>query len=236
LKCDGSVVAWGCGGITNTGQCDVPIGLSGVVAIAAGSRHSLALKGDGTVVAWGCAGGLDFGQCNVPTDLSGATAIAGGEAQSLAVVGRTNQPPSCSAVTAAPNEIWPQTRDQLTPIALGGATDPDGDPLAYQIDGVTQDEWVLGVGDDTWPDAALTSAGTSSNQVRVRSEANSHFDGRAYRIAYTVSDGKGGTCSGTAGPGGTTTARVGVGRKKGTPAVDNGDATSWDSFTGTALP
>jgi alpha-tubulin suppressor-like RCC1 family protein len=34
----------------------VPSGLSGVAAIAAGTFHSLALKGDGTVVAWGCAG------------------------------------------------------------------------------------------------------------------------------------------------------------------------------------
>jgi hypothetical protein len=72
--------------------------------------------------------------------------------------------------------------------------------------------------------------------VLVRPEANSHFDGRVYRIAYTVSDGNGGTCSGTAGPNGTTTAKVGVPRKKGTSAIDNGDTTSWDSFTGTAVP
>jgi hypothetical protein len=53
-------------------------------------------------------------------------------------------------------------------------------------------------------------ARASSNQVFVRSEANSHFNGRVYRVAYTVSDGQGGSGSGTAGPGGNTTAKVGV--------------------------
>ena len=93
---------------------------------------------------------------------------------------------------------------------------------------MTQDEYVSGVGDDTSPDAALTAAGADSNQVLVRSEANSHFDGRVYRIAFTVSDGNGGSCSGTA--------KVGVQRKKGTTAGDDGDTASWDSFTGAPVP
>jgi hypothetical protein len=115
-------------------------------------------------------------------------------------------------------------------ITLSGASDPDGDALSYRIDGVTQDEYVSGVGDDTSPDAALTAAG--ADQVLVRAEANSHFNGRVYRIAYTVSDGNGGTCSATAGPAGTTTATVGVQRRRGVAAVDDGSGTSWSSFTG----
>ncbi len=213
----------------------MPAGLTGVTAIAAGF-HSLALKSDGTVVAWGCGGGADFGQCSVPSGLSGVTAIAAGDFQSLAVVGAPNRPPDCSGVTAAPDSIFPQMRDQMRLVTLSGATDPDGDTLAYQIDGVTQDEYVTGIGDDTFPDAALTSAGASSNQVFVRSEANSHFNGRVYRIAYTVSDGKGGSCSGTAGPSGNTTAKVSVPRTKSTTAIDNGNAMSWDSFTAAPVP
>jgi hypothetical protein len=65
-------------------QCNVPSGLSGVTAVAAGLAHSLALKDDGTVVAWGCVGD-DFGQCSVPSGLSGVTAIAAGNEFSLAV-------------------------------------------------------------------------------------------------------------------------------------------------------
>jgi hypothetical protein len=150
--------------------------------------------------------------------------------------GLGNRPPDCSDVTASPGSISQQMRDRMTLITLSGATDPDGDTLSYTIDGVTQDEYVTGVGDDTFPDAALTSAGASSNKVLVRSEANSLFNGRVYRIAYTVSDGNGGSCSGSAGPSGNTTAKVSVARKKGITAIDDGHAMSWDSFTGASLP
>jgi hypothetical protein len=43
----GTVVAWGWSAF---GVIDVPEGLSGVPAIAAGRLHSLALKDDGTVI------------------------------------------------------------------------------------------------------------------------------------------------------------------------------------------
>jgi PASTA domain/Regulator of chromosome condensation (RCC1) repeat len=83
----GSVIAWGCGGGLDSGQCTVPAAAqSGVVAIAAGSSHSLALKRDGSVVAWGCAGEDDRGQCSVPpAATSGVVAIEGGIHHSLAL-------------------------------------------------------------------------------------------------------------------------------------------------------
>jgi hypothetical protein len=46
-----------------------------VIAIAAGGRHTVALRPDGTVVAWGYN---SRGQTNVPTALTGVIAIAAG--------------------------------------------------------------------------------------------------------------------------------------------------------------
>src|SRR5262249_37806294 len=73
------VVIWGDGSF---GQTNVPQGLSGVAAIAAGANHSIALKSNGTVVAWGRG---DFGQTNVPTGLTNAVAIASGADFSFAL-------------------------------------------------------------------------------------------------------------------------------------------------------
>ena len=147
-----------------------------------------------------------------------------------------NEPPDCSGVTTAPSSIWPAMRHMMALVTLSGATDPDGDMLGYHIDGVTQDEYVTGIGDETSPDAALTPAGANSNNVLVRSEAIPRFNGRVYRIAYTVSDGNGGSCSGTAGPTANTTAKVGVHWRKGISAIDDGNAMSWNSFTGVRVP
>jgi hypothetical protein len=55
-------------------------------------------------------------------------------------------------------------------------------------------------------------------------ERNPKGDGRVDRIAFSASDGKGGSCSGTA--------KVLVPRKKGETAVDGGNTASWNSFTG----
>jgi hypothetical protein len=77
----GTVVAWG---HNSSGQTGVPVGLSGVTAIAAGYEFSLALKNDGTVVAWGWDLG---GQTDVPAGLSGVTAISAGSDFSLALCG-----------------------------------------------------------------------------------------------------------------------------------------------------
>jgi outer membrane protein assembly factor BamB len=103
----GTVVAWG---HYYYGQTTVPTGLSGVIAIAAGGWHSLALKSDGTVVGWGDNAN---GQSTVPAGLSGVTAIAAGADHSLALksngtvlawgnsaMGQTKVPAGLSGVTA----------------------------------------------------------------------------------------------------------------------------------------
>ena len=75
----GTVVAWG---YNSSGQTTVPVGLRGVVAIAAGDYHTVALKQDGTVVAWG---ENHSGKTRVPAGLSGVVAIAAGVGHTVAL-------------------------------------------------------------------------------------------------------------------------------------------------------
>ena len=74
------IVAWG---DDSAGQLDVPVGTTGVVAIASGGDHNLALRSDGTVIAWG---DNSSGQDNVPSFVSNVVAIAAGDAHSLALL------------------------------------------------------------------------------------------------------------------------------------------------------
>jgi 6-phosphogluconolactonase len=138
-----------------------------------------------------------------------------------------NRPPDCSGVRADPAKLFPPTH-QFTTIRLVGARDPDGDPLRFHIDRVSQDEPVVSVGDPTAPDARLTRAGTDSNKVEVRAELSPLGNGRVYRIAYTVSDGHGNSCSRTLA---TTDAKVSVPRTANGTAVDSAPP-SYDSFGG----
>ena len=114
LKSDGTVWAWGYNGHGSCGDGlegaarpsirDTPVqvtNLSGVVAIAAGALHGLALKSDGTVWAWGlndagllgAAGGGQLGDGTMTTrstpvpvmGLGGVVAIAAGSGHSLAL-------------------------------------------------------------------------------------------------------------------------------------------------------
>jgi len=64
------------------GELDVPADLTGVIKLAAGGAHALALREDGTMIAWG---DNLHGQCDVPEDLNDAVAIAAGGFHSLAL-------------------------------------------------------------------------------------------------------------------------------------------------------
>ena len=75
---DGTVVQWG------APWAQLPAGLSGVVSIAAGYGHGLALKSDGTVVGWG-ADPMGDGAATPPAWLSGVVAIAAAPTYSLAL-------------------------------------------------------------------------------------------------------------------------------------------------------
>lgn len=116
VKSDGTVYAWGyngTGGLGNNGGPDsnTPVQvkgfggtgfLGGVASVAAGSEHSLALKGDGTLWAWGnnsngqVGDGSSGNQRNTPVQvrdeggtgfLTGVTRVAAGTRHSLAAVG-----------------------------------------------------------------------------------------------------------------------------------------------------
>jgi hypothetical protein len=75
----GTPLGWG---QNLSGQTDVPSGLTGVIDVAGGDDHSLALKSDGTVVAWG---DNTWGQSDVPSGLRGVVAVDAGLDHSLAV-------------------------------------------------------------------------------------------------------------------------------------------------------
>jgi len=83
LRPNGSVRGWGG---NRFGQTNVPAGLNGVIAMAAGqgtrSAHALALRADGTVVGWG---DNTFRQAIPPLGLDDVVAIAAGELHSLAL-------------------------------------------------------------------------------------------------------------------------------------------------------
>ena len=66
----GHVEAWG---LNFNGEASPPAGLDGVIAIAAGYSHNLALRTNGTVVAWGSN---NAGETIVPPGLSNVVAIA----------------------------------------------------------------------------------------------------------------------------------------------------------------
>ena len=130
-----------------------------------------------------------------------------------------NHQPNCTAVSAAPSTLWPPNH-RFRAIGLSGATDPDGDPVVLAVTGVTQDEPVDGAGDgDSAPDAR--SAG-GPGAVEVRAERSGGGDGRVYRIAFSGTDGNGGSCTGS------TTVGVAHDRRPGSVAVDSGG--SHDAF------
>jgi alpha-tubulin suppressor-like RCC1 family protein len=108
-----SVIAWG---NNSSGQCNVPPGLTNVVAIAAGNGFCLALNADGTVVPWG---NNNEGECNLPTGLSNAVAISAGFRFGAALkndgtviawgdntYGQTNIPLGLSNVVAIASGAW----------------------------------------------------------------------------------------------------------------------------------
>lgn len=105
--------------------------------------------------------------------------------------GGANGGPVCTAAHPVPNVLWPPNH-QLVPVWIIGVTDPDNDPIAISITGVTQDEPLNGIGDgDVTPDAVV-----HGSSVDLRAERSGSGNGRVYQIQFTANDGKGGSCTG----------------------------------------
>jgi alpha-tubulin suppressor-like RCC1 family protein len=89
----GMVAAWGA---DPNGECDRPVTLTNVIALAAGEFHSVAVMDGGSVVQWGYNWG------SVPTNLTNAMAVAAGYSHTLAL--RSN-----GTITAWGNNSYGQT-------------------------------------------------------------------------------------------------------------------------------
>ena len=130
------------------------------------------------------------GLCTNPVAPDGTACGVGGNC----VSGVCNAPPDCSKAVANPSELWPPNH-KFVNVSVTGVTDPDGDPAAITITGITQDEPLNGLGDgDTCPDAS----GVGTAVASLRAERSGTADGRVYHVSFTATDGRGGRCTGTA--------------------------------------
>lgn len=102
------------GQYNHSGQLNVPFGLTGVKAVAAGQSHSVALKEDGTVVAWGSN---YYGECNVPAGLNNVIAIAAGMSHTLAL--RSNGTVVAWGATNPPDWDWNEIDYGQTAVPAG---------------------------------------------------------------------------------------------------------------------
>ena len=174
LKRDGTVVAWG---YNYHGQTNVPAGLTGVTAIAAGSSHTVALRYDGTVVAWGNNYG---GQTNVPAGLTGVTAIAAGRNHTVALVAATQQAhPQVLRILTQPSRQTVQSGNSVgfTVTAIGLP------PLDYQWlkNGVI----LAGATSPTLTLKSVTAAASGGYSVTVRNASGSIVSDTAHLAVLT---------------------------------------------------
>jgi YD repeat-containing protein len=113
----------------------------------------------------------------------------------------------------------------FTVVQVGGVTDPDGQPAAITVTGVTQDEAVGAKGSgNTCPDALLvdTDGDGEPDAAAVRCERAGKGNGRVYTIHFTARQPAGGECTGSV--------EFCVPHDRSSPAC-TGDGQLFDSFT-----
>lgn len=139
-----------------------PIPLTGLTAVAVGTRHTVALKDDGTVACWG---GNEVGQCNPPPDLRDVVSIACGDAHTVALR-RDGTVVTWGDVSGGLGEVPPDLQS-VTAIGAGPRHS-----LAVQADGTVRawgDPDVAGAeGLDVVQDAVAVSGGLTFSAVLRR--------------------------------------------------------------------
>jgi hypothetical protein len=133
-----------------------------------------------------------------PGDIAGAILEAIGEISAGGGGGDddpppSNHPPNVSGAIADPSQLWP-ANDKFVAVHINNVTDPDGDPVTIRITGITQDEPVNGNNNGN-RDADATGVGASVAQIRAERDGNGN--GRMYVIAFTATDGRGGSSNGS---------------------------------------
>ncbi len=134
-----------------------------------------------------------------------------------------NLAPDCSAAYPSEDLLWPPNH-RLVAIDVMGITDPDGDPITINIEGIHQDEPTDTRGDGHFaPDGF--GVGTATAEVRAERAGSKKIpgDGRVYHINYSATDPFGAACFGAVAVG------VPHDRGKGSVPVDGGPL--YDSTT-----
>jgi hypothetical protein len=118
--------------------------------------------------------------------------VLGGE---VIVVGDgvQNDAPDCSNASPSKSSLS-KANQKMHEITITGVTDPNSNPISINIDGIRQDEAVVGPRHGT---SAPDGSGVGTSTAFVRAERDGSGDGRVYEIAFTASDGNAGICTGT---------------------------------------
>jgi cysteine-rich repeat protein len=189
------------------GSRDLGFGDDGVVVTDVGSSSdtgsSLAIQPDGRLVVAGTSSdgvNNDYSTARYDGSVCGDSIVEWGEEcddgntiddDGCSSACLLNRPPSCAHAFASISRLWPPT-GRMADVAIRGVTDPDGDPIAITISGVTQDEPVHAGGDHSCPDAA----GVGTSVAQLRSERQGNGDGRVYHVSFRANDSRRGICTG----------------------------------------
>jgi hypothetical protein len=156
-----------------------------VIVVEGGSQTFTITPDDGYRIADVVVDGVSVGAVTSYT-FSSVTA----EHRVDAIFAPLNSAPACSHAVAIPAQIWPPDH-RWVPLILSGITDADGDLVSVRVTGVTQDE-SAGPGDH-----CLSAMVDANGSCQLRAERSAKGNGRVYRVSYTASDGKGGSCDGS---------------------------------------